>query len=124
MLNHEPYTRHTLVSLFIVTRHPSLITISLIGSGWLCVRECEDWGLAEPTAAAPFVSLPPFGCPAFIVSKTDAPLSPLTPPSKPPEAALASASRAFSSLYCRYVLVLGTVSDKNSRLSILEMAVA
>ncbi len=39
-------------------------------------------------------------------------------------AASAAASRAFSSLNWRYVFVFGTVSDRNSRLSILEIAVA
>lgn len=40
------------------------------------------------------------------------------------EAAFAAASCAFSSRNWRYVLVFGTVSDKNSRLSILDIAVA
>ena len=39
-------------------------------------------------------------------------------------AAARAASSAFSSRNCRYVFVLGTVSDKNSRLSILATAAA
>lgn len=84
-------------------------------------------GLPWPPFEDPLTPLTPFCCWFFIiVSIETAPLSPLMPfvVTPPDEAAFAAASCAFSSRNCRYVLVFGTVSERNSRLSILDIAVA
>lgn len=75
----------------------------------------------------PLVPLVPFAGGFFIMVWIEIePGSPLAGIMDPADtsAALAAASWAFSSLNWRYVFVLGTVSDRNSRLSILETALA